>query len=138
MYVHWMDISSSSNGGGVMKYRSKICYCGSKATIKVTESEKNRGKLYYLCPNGKCGFWEWCKPVNSSVGGEMMMEDTQTTVNRHTLSYEEESPATNLMNQMRAMQTRMQVLEANMGFIKMIMIMNFVVCLISLMVALKM
>ena len=67
-----------------------------------------------------------------------MMEDTQTTVNRHTLSYEEESPATNLMNQMGAMQTRMQVLEANMGFIKMIMIMNFVMCLISLMVALKM
>ena len=89
-----------------MKYRSKICYCGSKATIKVTESEKkNRGKLYYLCPNGKCGFWEWCKPVNSSIGGELMMEDTQTTVNRHTLSYEEESPATNLMNQMGAMQT---------------------------------
>ncbi|CAL5372077.1 unnamed protein product [Camellia sinensis] len=133
-----MDMSSSSNGEGVIKFRSKICYCGSKATIKVTESEKNRGKLYYLCPHGKCSFWDWCKPINSFVGGQMMMEDTEATVNRHTLPYEEDTTTVNLMNQIGAMQTRMQVLEANMGFVKIVMIMNVVLCLISLMVALKM
>ncbi|KAF5948550.1 hypothetical protein HYC85_014507 [Camellia sinensis] len=68
----------------------------------------------------------------------MMMEDTEATNNRHTLSYEEYTTTVNLMNQIRAMQTRMQVLEANMGFMKIVMIMNVVLCLISLMVTLKM
>lgn len=67
-----------------------------------------------------------------------MMEDTQATVNRRTLSYEEETHAMNLINQIGTMQTKMQVLEANMGFMKIVMMMNVVLCLISLMVALKM
>ena len=92
-------MSSSSNGEGVIKYRSKICYCGSKSAIKVTESEKNIEKLYYLCPHRKCSFWDWCKPVNSSVRGQMMMEDTEATVNRHTLPYKEDTTIVNSMNQ---------------------------------------
>lgn len=35
--------------------------------MRISESDKNPGRLYYGCPKekdkGKCDFWEWCNPI---------------------------------------------------------------------------
>ncbi|KAF5932814.1 hypothetical protein HYC85_028985 [Camellia sinensis] len=89
-------------------------------------------------PTWEMLFGDWCKPVNSSIGEEMITEYTEAIVNRHTLPYEDNTTTMNLMNQIGAMQSRMQILEANIRFMKIVMIINVVLCLIFLMVALKM
>ncbi|CAL5391742.1 unnamed protein product [Camellia sinensis] len=92
-------MASSNNGSNILKYRRKTCLCGQKASIKVTQSErnKNKGKLYYACAEGKCKFWDWCKSVNS-------IDESIDTVQRPL-------PQGNFKD----MHTRVQVLEDNQG-----------------------
>ncbi|GMP68900.1 hypothetical protein CsSME_00028353 [Camellia sinensis var. sinensis] len=62
--------SSSSMGSGeaqILRFISKKCHCGKKASIRVVESENpSKGRLYYVCEKasfGGCDFWAWCNPV---------------------------------------------------------------------------
>ncbi|KAI7985192.1 hypothetical protein LOK49_LG14G00243 [Camellia lanceoleosa] len=52
-------MSSSSIGGGkgqMLRFMSKKCCCGRKATIRIVESEKpSKGRLYYVCENAGLG-----------------------------------------------------------------------------------
>ena len=44
--------------------QNKICQCGDIADVRLTKSNENnnRGKLYFVCANGRCGFRGWCMP----------------------------------------------------------------------------
>ncbi|KAF7153888.1 hypothetical protein RHSIM_Rhsim01G0142600 [Rhododendron simsii] len=57
--------SSTSTHAVIPRYRAKYCHCKLQAIIRVTNSDPNRGKLYYSCPNGVCDIWDWCKPINT-------------------------------------------------------------------------
>ncbi|KAL7220572.1 hypothetical protein ACSBR2_013452 [Camellia fascicularis] len=104
----YSDIASSSNGSNILKYRNKTCFCGQKAAIKVTQSERNnnKGKLYYACAKRKCKFWDWCKPVNST-------NESIDTVQR-PLS----------QGNFKDVHTRLQVHEDNQGYMKLLIIIS--------------
>ncbi|CAL5337773.1 unnamed protein product [Camellia sinensis] len=115
----YSDMASSSNESNILKYRNKTCFCGQKAAIKVTQSERNnnKGKLYYACTKRKCKFWDWCKPVNST--------DESIDIVQRPL------PQGNFKD----VHTRLQVLEDNEGYMKLLMIINLVIILFALLVA---
>ncbi|KAK9230695.1 hypothetical protein WN944_023667 [Citrus x changshan-huyou] len=49
--------------GGIIKFYNIVCYCRTRAEIKVSESKTNPNKLYYSCHNDpSCGFFRWWKP----------------------------------------------------------------------------
>ncbi|GMQ07607.1 hypothetical protein CsSME_00051737 [Camellia sinensis var. sinensis] len=59
-------MSSSSIDGGegqMLRFMSKKCRCGKKASIRIVESEKpSKGTLYYVYEKaglGSCDFWAW-------------------------------------------------------------------------------
>ncbi|KAI8534859.1 hypothetical protein RHMOL_Rhmol10G0129400 [Rhododendron molle] len=57
--------STSTNADSFQRYAIKLCGCNDQAVIRVTNSEPNRGRIYYSCPNNrKCDMWEWCRPIN--------------------------------------------------------------------------
>lgn len=51
-----------SNSSNVLEqvgisFKNKYCYCGKKALIRISESEKNPNKLFYKCDS--CKFFSW-------------------------------------------------------------------------------
>ncbi|KAL7220571.1 hypothetical protein ACSBR2_013451 [Camellia fascicularis] len=115
----YSDMASSSNGSNILKYRNKTCLCGQKAVIEVTRSKrnKNKGKLYYACAERKCKFWDWCNPGNST-------NESIDTVQRPL-------PQGNFKD----VHTRLQVLEGNQGYMKLLIIISLVISLFALFVA---
>ncbi|KAH7858457.1 hypothetical protein Vadar_024074 [Vaccinium darrowii] len=105
-----MDSSSSNAATGMPRFQNRFCYCKLRATIQVTNSEPNRGKLYYACPNGDCGYWNWCYPMNneraqsvSSIQRRMITEvETENAMPRHD----------------HAIALKLQKLEAKIGCMK--------------------
>lgn len=63
-------MSRSTNTSSIQSrhptFHNKKCSCGLRAALKISESEKNPGRLYYKCPKDKtkgekeCSYWEWC------------------------------------------------------------------------------
>ncbi|CAL5393418.1 unnamed protein product [Camellia sinensis] len=78
-----LKMSSSNVNGGTS---NQLTYCNrnypkchKKATIRISETERNRNKLFYCCQN--CGdFIGWCLPTNSQGRGEgvIQMENMPT------------------------------------------------------------
>ncbi|KAG5536643.1 hypothetical protein RHGRI_024162 [Rhododendron griersonianum] len=122
-----MDSSSSTTSTHAMipRYRTKYCYCKLHAVIRVTNSEPNRGKLYYTCPNGACD--DWCKPINTvpSVPTQRRFFHEDATENAPTGDERDENARCGVDN---AMAARMAVLERQLGSVKMMMAM----CLITI------
>ncbi|KAI8542119.1 hypothetical protein RHMOL_Rhmol08G0114400 [Rhododendron molle] len=58
----------SSQNQNYIKYKNRTCYCGKRAAVKISGSEKNPGRLYYRCEDeveqGGCHAWDWCNPIN--------------------------------------------------------------------------
>ncbi|KAI8555877.1 hypothetical protein RHMOL_Rhmol05G0207700 [Rhododendron molle] len=120
-----MDSSSSTSTNAVIpRYRTKYCHCKLQAVIRVTNSDPNRGKLYYSCPNGVCQIWDWCKPINTVPN--------VPTQRRFVHEDETEKGTSGDENARRgldnAMAARMQVLEGQLGTVKMMVAM----CLITI------
>ncbi|KAI8541016.1 hypothetical protein RHMOL_Rhmol08G0030300 [Rhododendron molle] len=120
-----MDSSSSTSTHGMIpRYRTKYCHCKLQAVIRVTNSDPNRGKLYYSCPNGVCDIWDWCKPMNiaPSVPTQRRVFHEDETENATT---GDENARRGVDN---AMVARMAVLEGQLGTLKMMVAM----CLITI------
>ncbi|KAG5531534.1 hypothetical protein RHGRI_026217 [Rhododendron griersonianum] len=124
-----MDSSSSTTSTHAMipRYITKYCYCKLQAVIRVTNSEPNRGKLYYTCPNGACDIWDWCKPINTvpNVPTQRRFFHEDETENAPTGDERDENARCGVDN---AMAARMAVLERQLGSVKMMMAM----CLITI------
>lgn len=52
-------IQEQNVNGGVLKFINKICDCGMRAAVKISESSNNPQRLYYCCPKfkDKCTFY---------------------------------------------------------------------------------
>ncbi|KDP43710.1 hypothetical protein JCGZ_22337 [Jatropha curcas] len=62
-------MSSSSSGaaenGFEGRFVSMNCSWGKKVGIRISETVRNRNRLYYFCQNNVCGsFLGWCKSVD--------------------------------------------------------------------------
>ncbi|CAL5406980.1 unnamed protein product [Camellia sinensis] len=86
--VYPAKMSSSSIGGGerqLLRFMSKKCRCGRKATIRIVESEKpSKGRLYYVCENAGlegCDFWAWYNSVGyAPIYGRNEIDDEKPRV----------------------------------------------------------
>ena len=57
--------SSSTNINGVfIKFKNRRCLCGVKAAVKISESQNNPHKLYFVCEKGRCKFYKFWEPDN--------------------------------------------------------------------------
>ncbi|KAI4305746.1 hypothetical protein L6164_029094 [Bauhinia variegata] len=54
--------SMGETSGPRLRFRNKRCICEQRAALRVSESEK----LYYVCENNKCNYFEWWIPDFSS------------------------------------------------------------------------
>ncbi|KAK2656976.1 hypothetical protein Ddye_010028 [Dipteronia dyeriana] len=62
-----MEATSSSTiniNGGLIKFKNTRCSCGVKAGVKISESQNNSRKLYFVCERGKCKFYSFWEPDN--------------------------------------------------------------------------
>ena len=119
MTYRYTDASSTNTTHSTLKYRSKSCICGQRAEIRVTQSEKNRGKLYYACAQRTCNFWEWCKPLNSTM---------QARACRAPESITEGMPSLDL-------QARMKFIEGNQDNMKLVIVISIIINLFVLFIA---
>ncbi|CAL5443573.1 unnamed protein product [Camellia sinensis] len=76
-------MSTSSVNGSTsdqLTYCNRNCpQCRKKAIIRISETERNKNKLFYCCPDCS-GFIAWCLPTNSqrTEEGQVRMENTPT------------------------------------------------------------
>ncbi|CAL5392434.1 unnamed protein product [Camellia sinensis] len=54
--------TSSSNDGRL--FENRRCKCEKKAAVKISNSVKNPGRLYFKCADGKCDFFAWWAPTS--------------------------------------------------------------------------
>ncbi|KAK2662793.1 hypothetical protein Ddye_001367 [Dipteronia dyeriana] len=58
-------LSSTTNiNGGLIKFKNRRCSCDVKAGVKISESQNNPKKLYFLCERGKCKFYSFWESDN--------------------------------------------------------------------------
>ena len=144
-----MDASSSSmdaqNLGemGELRYRNKVCRCGQRCVVKITESNEksNKGKLFFVCPNGTCKFWSWCKPISAissstSAGSQAPNERNVNTAEQVTENFERICGDINeLQNKYRALRAHSQNCEAKLEIMKILGIASLALSVLSLVVA---
>ena len=56
--------STSSNNTVILRVESRMCFCGVPASVEISRSTANPGRIYYSCrsyPNG-CRYWCWLIP----------------------------------------------------------------------------
>ena len=41
------------------RLRNRTCYCEKKAAILISETEANKGRVFYRCYVSRCKFFEW-------------------------------------------------------------------------------
>ena len=51
-----------SSGSSVTGLRNRNCHCGRRATIKISESQKNPNRLYAKCTDNRCKYFDWLGP----------------------------------------------------------------------------
>ena len=75
MSASWAPRSSEEIDEGYPRFENIVCRCSRRARVKISESEKNKGRLYYCCDNGVCGtFLAW---ANSRQCGTSMEVSSQ-------------------------------------------------------------
>ncbi|KAJ1379295.1 Zinc finger, GRF-type [Sesbania bispinosa] len=67
----------SFNGGSSMSSASmangvRVCYCGRKAAIRTSKTQRNPGRAFYTCPLPKddylkCNYFAWIEDMDSAV-----------------------------------------------------------------------
>ncbi|KAI8559417.1 hypothetical protein RHMOL_Rhmol04G0172200 [Rhododendron molle] len=125
--IHWFHMDSSSststNADSLPRYAVKLCGCNDQAIIRVTNSEPNRGKIYYSCPNNrKCDMWEWCRPINRRQNRGQSV----TTQRRASHEDKTQNPTLRVQNARigddNAMAAKIQVLEGQQANMKMMIV----------------
>jgi hypothetical protein len=64
------------------RYVNKTCRCGHRAWVRISESNRNMNKLYYCCPIDKCGFFEWCVPINELGASSSTVDVSQVLLHQ--------------------------------------------------------
>lgn len=67
-----MSVNSGlSDGGSELRYRNKRCdECSKWATLRICQSEPNKGKLMFWCAEHRFG--GWCSPTNEMVPAKLV------------------------------------------------------------------
>jgi hypothetical protein len=86
-----MNVSkaSSSNMGerqSWIKYANKVCHCNKIAAIKVSMTNENPNRLFYVCKNNnkknkskqRCEFFKWCEPIGCEKDSTQVLESKLT------------------------------------------------------------
>ena len=75
MSASWAPRSSEEIDEGYPRFENIVCRCSRRARVKISESEKNKGRLYYCCDNEVYGtFLAW---TNSKRCGTSMEVSSQ-------------------------------------------------------------
>ncbi|TXG60510.1 hypothetical protein EZV62_015083 [Acer yangbiense] len=78
-----MEGTSSSIGninGEIIKFKNRRCSCGVKAAVKISNSQNNPKKLYFVCERGKCKFYSFWEPDNEEFN---KAEYSESITERH-------------------------------------------------------
>ena len=59
-----MASQCSNEVGSEIRFMNRNCYCGRKASIRISETKRNPKKLFYKCD--KCNFFAWWDEGSSS------------------------------------------------------------------------
>ena len=54
-----MSTFSSHGGDRRVRFRNRICRCGVRAEVAISESANSRGCLYFKCRERRCNFFAW-------------------------------------------------------------------------------
>lgn len=58
-----------------LQYMNRRCKCGFNSDIKVSTTTKNPLRLFYVCRNRSCDFFDWCNPISTEVDPAQHIED---------------------------------------------------------------
>ena len=105
--THTQMASSSSRGEfwnspTSFTIRNRYCRCNRKATIKISESERNPHKLYFCCTN--CRFFEWYE-------GPEEEEVSSQRERRHSSMQREEQVQIGRVEQQYSIVTKLMILN---------------------------
>ena len=68
MSTSWAGRSTQDTEEAAPRFQNIDCRCCRRARVKISESEKNKGRLYYCCDNGVCGtFLAWANPTRGGT-----------------------------------------------------------------------
>ncbi|KAK1292759.1 hypothetical protein QJS10_CPB17g00943 [Acorus calamus] len=74
---------SSRNNVSQLSFKNKVCINSkNRAVVKVSESDKNSGKLYYSCNARNCNYFEWVHSINYGDLNENFEETSNPTPQR--------------------------------------------------------
>jgi hypothetical protein len=48
----------------ILQFLKKKCKCNNFADVRISTSDRNPLKLYFVCKNDICGFVDWLHPIN--------------------------------------------------------------------------
>ncbi|CAL5330112.1 unnamed protein product [Camellia sinensis] len=80
--------SSSVNGSSLdrLTYVNKNCRrCNKKATIRISETDRNKNKLFYSCNDCGC-FVGWCLPINPEYRGHQIPREEVPTIGEQVIT----------------------------------------------------
>ncbi|CAL5337260.1 unnamed protein product [Camellia sinensis] len=74
------SLTANGSSSDRLTYLNKNCpRCNKKATIQISETDRNKNKLFYSCID--CGsFIGWCLPINSQCRGHEIPRQAQGEV----------------------------------------------------------
>ncbi|CAL5426312.1 unnamed protein product [Camellia sinensis] len=104
--------SSSVNGSSSnrLTYVNINCRrCNKKATIRISESHRNKNKLFYSCNDCGC-FVGWCLPTNSEYGGHQIPREEVPPVGEQVMTEQLRV----MTEQQREMTEQLQIHRAKM------------------------
>ncbi|CAL5418047.1 unnamed protein product [Camellia sinensis] len=77
--------SVSGNSSDWLTYVNRNCRtCNKKATILISQTDRNKNKLFYSCNN--CGFIGWCLPTNLEYRGHQIPRDEVPIVGEQVMT----------------------------------------------------
>ena len=113
--------SSSTNINGVfIKFKNRRCLCGVKAAVKISESQNNPHKLYFICEKGICKFYNFWEPDNEEFNlGQYSDSISQRNDGRGNFMVQQEMAMLNgRLQRLEMLWERVQYLESLHGRIQ--------------------
>ncbi|CAL5417744.1 unnamed protein product [Camellia sinensis] len=110
--------TSSSNDGRL--FENRRCKCEKKAAVKISNSVKNPGRLYFKCADGKCDFFAWWAPTSQhgNAADIQWRPNPSQRNNEDDWKNDAERNYEALDKLERRLERRLEQLEANVGTMK--------------------
>ncbi|KAG5533094.1 hypothetical protein RHGRI_027355 [Rhododendron griersonianum] len=126
-----MSTSSTVGTQNYLRYRNRTCKCRERAVVKISESDKNPGRLYYTCKdadNGGCDFWAWCNPTNQ------INNVSQTRPTSQLLSLDITEGTDTAIPDGRV-NTRLLIIEATISMVKVLVLASFILAVTAILMS---